>query len=178
VSSQEPLTPEEEVQLDNLLSNPLFFPQGFEDFISKLVRNDVTSQLPFSQILKSDALKGEMQLFGGTSPTYPEWGPWKPVGTVEIPGPCEAMVFFSGSSYNWSGDYGMLGIDVNGGGVDGNQLIWYRGLYRRVFGGRAVYVALPNKQNTIKLMCQKLGSGDVDFQDLAMAVFRVFLTSS
>ena len=34
MSSQEPLTPEEEVQLDKLLSNPLFFPQGFENWVS------------------------------------------------------------------------------------------------------------------------------------------------
>lgn len=177
MSSQEPLSPEEEVQLKNLLSNPLFFPQGFENFISGLVHNEVTRGLPFSEILRSDTLKGEMQLFGGTTPTYPEWGPWKPIGTVDVPGPCEAMVFFSGSSYNWSGDYGMLGLSVNDGAVDGNQLIWFRGLYRRVFGGRAQYVGLPNKSNTVKLMCQKLGSGDVDFQDCAVAVFRIFLSS-
>ena len=44
---------------------------------------------------------------------------------------------------------------------------------KRVFGGRAQYVTLPNPDNSVRLMCQKIGSGDVDFQDLAVAVFRI-----
>lgn len=174
MSSMEPLTQEEEQQLQKLMSNPLFFPQVFQDWVSEKVRSEVTPELPFAQVLKSDALKGALNLFGGVSPSFPAFGAYKSCGTVAIPGPCKAVIFFSGSSYNWAGDYGLLGLSVNNAAVDDNQVIWMRGANRRVFGGRAQYVNLPNDDNTVRIMCQKIGSGDVDFQDLAVAVFRIF----
>lgn len=176
-SVAEPLTEKEQQQLTQLLSNPLFFPMAFQNWISQLVRGDVTKQLPFAQILRSDVLKGGVEQFANVSPGYAEWHVWKPAGTINVPGPCSAVVFFSGSSYNWSGDNGMIGISANDGPVSDSQVIWLRGAARRVFGSRAQYVDLPNDVNTVKLMVQRWGSGDVDFQDLTVAVFRIFLVS-
>jgi hypothetical protein len=177
MSSMEPLTQEEELRLEKLLSNPLFFPKVFQDWVSEKVRSEVTPELPFSQVLKSDTLKGSLNLFGAVSPSFPAFGTWKGVGTITIPGPCKAMIFFMSSSYNWAGDYGKLGLEVNGAAVDENQVIWMRGNLKRVFGARAQYVTLPNESNTVRLMCMKIGSGDVDFQDLGIAVFRIFGTA-
>jgi hypothetical protein len=174
-SPDEPLTEAEQLQLTRLLSNPLFFPQVFENWISDLTRTQVTPQLPFSQVLRSDTLAGGVFLFSAVSPTYPANGTWKDCGTVSVPGPCDAVVFFMGSSFNWSGDEGYLALSVNGSAASNNERLAYRGESgRRVFGARAQYVTFPLDVNTLKYQCIKNGSGDVDFQDLAIAIFRIF----
>ncbi len=179
VEGGEHLTEAEQEQLNKLLSDPIFFPEAFKNWISELTRSEVTPNLPFANILNSDQLKGGVFFFPNISPSYPLFGPWRNAGTISIPGPCEALVFFMGSSVNWAGDYGHLGLSVNGSTPDLNQILVYRGeLLRRIFGGRAQYVQLPNTDNTVVLQVRKEGSGDVDFQDLAAAVFRIFLDTS
>ena len=128
MSSAEPLTTEEEELLEKLLSNPLFFPGVFKDWISELTRGQVTAGLPFAEILQSDTLKGTVNFFANIAPTYPAHLTWKDAGTMTIPGPVEALIFFMGSSYNWSGDYGHLALSVNGAAPENAQRISYRGV--------------------------------------------------
>lgn len=175
-----PLTREEIERLKKLLQNPIFYPTIFKNWVSEKVRDEVTPQLPFSQILRSDVLKGAYASFpnkAAASIPHGTPGAWVNCGQLSVPGPVKAVIFFTAASYNWSGDNARVALSINGAAPDANQIMWLRGSNRRIFGSRAQYADFTAASNTVALYGSEWGSGDIDLTDLSMAVFRIFLTS-
>ena len=161
VSSQEPLTPEEAAAAGQAPLQPALLPAGLRGLhLGTGTQRRHARSLPFSDVLQLGRAQGRDADVRRHVADLPRVGPVEAdrVG-VDVPGPCEAMVFFAGSSYNWAGDYGMLGLSINNGAVDGSQIIWFRGAYRRVFGGRAQYVHAARTSRTPSSSCAEARLG-------------------
>lgn len=180
----EGLTEQELERLRVLLTNPLFFPDAFKDYIAETVRTEVGSKIPLEQARKSNVLFA--QIIGGadfnlSTSADQTWQSASADGgsdvKLTVPGPGKAMAFWTTEMGHLDAnlDTGVVALSINGGAENMSEAIWMRAFQHAERGARGMFLDLPNVSNTVEMRFFKFGTASYLFSSNRLLVFRIEL---